>query len=96
MGSSGNLSKLVIPKQHWQGGEQKEKALGVYSNAGMTPGSSGSSRSRVRWWVAFCLCAGLVVVPLLMFMCAIDNMEAVGSKRQPWISLDGPPLEFIG
>ncbi|KAG0628340.1 hypothetical protein M758_1G019300 [Ceratodon purpureus] len=94
MGSSGNLSKLVIPKQHWQECKDKNGYMNICFKD-MGPDSRGVMRSKLQWWVAFSLCAFLVTVPLLMFVCAVDNIE-VTAKRQPWISLDGPPLEFIG
>ena len=94
MGSSGNLSKLVIPKQHWQECKDKNGYMSICFKD-MGSDSRGALRSKVQRWVAFLVCAGLVIIPLLMFICAIDNMETT-TKRQPWISLDGPPLEFIG
>lgn len=51
-------------------------------------------KAKVQCWASFLLCTGLVVVSLLVFTFAIDTVE-VASMRQPWLSLDGPRLEFI-
>lgn len=96
MGSSGNLSKLIIPKHHWQECKDNTVCMNAWNFKDSGPDSRGAQlRSRVQWWLAFSLCAGLTVVPLLMFICAIDNME-VTTRRQPWISKGGPHLELIG
>ncbi len=94
MGSSGNPSKLVISKQHWQECKDKTGYMNICFKD-MGPDSRGALLSKVQWWVAFSICVGLVIIPLLIFISAIDNMEAT-TKQQPWISLDSPPLKFIG